>query len=150
MSEELWLRALPAITALAGTLVGILAGWLAGRGKERRDMRLAAYVEWLRAARSLGTWPLGYPQPPAGSNIELPHPTARTRLNDATVELELVGSEDVVAAAKAFLDRLAETIPQAMGGQMRIEEASDRFNSLMTPERKRVVAAMRRDLKTKR
>ena len=59
-------------------------------------------------------------------------------------------SEDVVAAAKAFLDRLAETIPQAMGGQMRIEEASDRFNSLMTPERKLVVAAMRRDLKTKR
>jgi hypothetical protein len=140
--------ALPAVSAL----VGVLVGWLAGRGREKRDARRLAYIEWLRAARALARWPEGEPEP-QGGQVQLPHRRTRDRLNEATSELELVASDEVRRAAGAYLDKLSDAhFVQAMAapGIGSMGQATDRFEQVMAPERRAVVAAMRRDLGTKR
>jgi hypothetical protein len=140
--------ALPALTAL----MGISLGWVVGRGRERREMRRAAYVEWQRAARLIGAWPADEPVPPPDAEVGLPHPRQSARLNDATIELSLLASNRVKQAADAYLEKLVgEAIAQAVtGDQMDLREAASSIDEAMKLERDRVTELMRRDLGTRR
>ena len=105
---EVALAVLPALTTLAAGVVG----WLFGRGRERRDMRRQAYVNWLKAARYLVVPPDDDPQP---GRIQVPFPKRKRDLNDATIEIQIVGSGRVTVEAKKFLDSfrlLDETAPE--------------------------------------
>jgi hypothetical protein len=136
--------ALPALTAL----MGIGLGWLIGRGRERREMRRAAYVEWQRAARNIAAWPVDEPLPPPGSEIDLPHPKQASRLNDATIELSLVASNRVKAASEAYLKKLAgESVAQALVDPTDLRAASKQIDEFMRPEREKVTRLMRQDLR---
>ena len=139
--------ALAAFTAL----MGIGLGWFVGRGRERRDMRRAAYVEWQRAARLIGAWPPDEPLPSAGAQVDLPHPKQSTRLNDATIELHLIASDRVVAAADAYLEKLVSgAIAHAVGNLTNLGSAARNIDQVMKPERERVTQLMRRDLGVRR
>jgi hypothetical protein len=62
---EVGLAFIPVLTAVVAGLIG----WLLGRGKERREMRKQAYVDWLRAARNLASPPPGAALTPLGNLI---------------------------------------------------------------------------------
>ncbi len=47
---------------IAAVLAAGLIAWITERGREKRDMRRAAYVEWLKAARLLASWPVNKPE----------------------------------------------------------------------------------------
>jgi hypothetical protein len=87
--------ALPGVFTLLGVVAGALIGWRIGRAREMRDVRRNVYVEWLKAARLLGSWPPGLPIPTRG-NLQIPHPAIKQRINEATSELELVASREVI------------------------------------------------------
>ena len=151
MSDSRWVDvvrdALPAIAALMG--VGV--GWFAGRGREKRDMRRAAYVEWLKASRNIATWPVSVPPPLPGA-VRLPHPANVARLNDATSELQLIASERVAAAAKSYIDKVTspDLVAQVSGQVEDLDELLARFDALMEDQRREVVTSMRKDLRTKK
>lgn len=89
----------PGLTAFLGSTAGVLVGWRIQRGREKREMRLPVYTEWLKIARSL----VGPPGPAPGEpTIILPNPSMKARLNELTTELELVGSRRVVEAVNAY------------------------------------------------
>jgi hypothetical protein len=138
---------LPALTAFVGSTAGVLVGWRIQRGREKREIRLPVYVEWLKAARTL----VGPPGPHPGlATIELPDPQAKMRLNEVTTEMELVASPDVARAADEFLRRLYDASTQAEMARplQSMDEAVDRFQEWMKETRQWVVQAMRRDLGT--
>jgi hypothetical protein len=136
--------ALPAATAL----IGIGVGWVAGRGRERRDMRVGAYLEWMRAARLVLTWPIGEPPPTNGAMV--PHPMMQLRLVDAVAEVELVGSATVVAASRAYLESVDETAERVGQQGVIYNDLVKAIDGGLRPKRRAVVDLMRRDLKTKK
>jgi hypothetical protein len=140
--------ALPAVFTLFGVLAGVLITWRIGRARETRDVRRDVYVEWLKAARLLGSWPSGVPTP-TGGNIRIPHPVMKQRINEATTELELVASREVIEAGNRYL---AETKSPGLAAAMNrpglttFDDAVDRFQDYLEEPRKEVVSAMRKDL----
>lgn len=138
--------ALPTFTAL----LGIALGWMVGRGRERREMRRAAYVEWQRAARLIGLWPADETVPAEGSQVGLPHPKQSARLNEATIELTLLASNRVKDAADAYLEKLASgALGELVGVQTDLGTTARKIDELMKPEREKVTELMRRDLRTR-
>jgi hypothetical protein len=119
------------------------------RTRERRvDMRKDVYVGWMKAARFLGSWPSNLPTPTPG-NIQMPHPAMKERINEATTELELIGSTKVVEAANRYLAEIGSPgLATAMNqpGLRTLDDAVDRFQDYLKDARTEVVSAMRRDL----
>ncbi len=108
-------------------------------------MRRIAYVDWLKAARSLAY--LDQSQPPGGQ-AQLPNPKRKRLLNDQTVELQILASPDVIRAAGgflAFIDR-PELISEMVGPWKTPDDVVDAFDSATRDVRLAVVNAMRADL----
>jgi hypothetical protein len=117
-------------------------------GERRVDLRRDVYIEWLKAARFLGSWPSNLPRP-TGGNIELPHSAMKERINEATTELELVASREVVNAANRYVEEIKSPgLAAAMNqpGLKTFDDAVDRFQDYMEKARREVVSVMRRDL----
>jgi hypothetical protein len=140
--------ALPGVFTLLGVLAGALIAWRIGRAREKRDVRRDVYVEWLKAARLLGSWPSGVPTPTVGA-VQMPHPAMKQRINEATTELELVASREVIEAGNRYLAEIGSPgLSAAMNrpGLTTFDEGVDRFQSYLEKARKEVVSAMRKDL----
>jgi hypothetical protein len=141
-----------AIVALgpAGVVVGVLLGRAGERRRDVRTSRQAAYIAWLQTARSIMELP---PDIPAGSVVKMPSDEARRRLNNLTVEIELVASQPVKEAANAFHGRVTgPELAQTVSGQYKLgsNEWIARFDEALEEPRRAVVKAMRRDLGTYR
>jgi hypothetical protein len=144
---EVLLAFIPILTAV---LAGLL-GWVIGRGRERRDMRRQAYVDWLRAARNLVTPPPGVvPQRPG--TVTVPFPKRIQELNDSTVEIKVVGSKRVGDEADKFLQWVdgPNLAGELEGDHSTFNQVVDRFQQLSRPYTDAVLAEMRKDLRTKR
>ncbi len=142
---ELVVPALAVIVSPAAALLGIWLGLRHQRGRELREMRRIAYVDWLKAARSLAY--LDQSQPPGGQ-AQLPNPKRKRLLNDQTVELQILASPDVIRAAGgflAFIDR-PELISEMVGPWKTPDDVVDAFDSATRDVRLAVVNAMRADL----
>src|SRR5687767_51710 len=93
---------IPGLTAFIGSTAGILVGWRIHLGRERREMRRPIYVEWLKVARTQLLAPPPGPVP-GGGTIVFPTPEAKARMNELTVELQIVASQGVARAANDYL-----------------------------------------------
>lgn len=137
------------IFPLLGVLLGALLTWRIGRGRERRDVRRDIYVEWLKAARLLGSRPSDAPTPTQGT-VQIPHPAMKQRINEATVELELVASREVIEAGNRYIAAIrSPNFAAAMNrppAPTTFDDGVDRFQDYMETARKEVVSAMRKDL----
>jgi hypothetical protein len=135
--------AVPILAVLAGGLVG----WFTERRREKRDMRRAAYVEWLKAARLLASWPVGEGSVEVSMKVRLPHPVHQAALNDRTTEVSLLASPRVLKAIDEYVDRLHHV---DLAGAKSFREAFLTFDSALEPNRAAVIDAMRRDLGTRK
>jgi hypothetical protein len=73
----------------------------------------------------------------------------KERINEATTELELVASREVVEAANRYLEQIKSPgLAAAMNqpGMKSFDDAVDRFQNYMEKTRREVVSAMREDL----
>lgn len=111
-------------------------------------MRRAAYVEWLRAARLLVTWPIDEPPPPP-SGATVPHPRMLLRLAEAVADVELVGSTEVVRAARVYLDKVYE-VGRDLSRKGSYNDVIRGIDEGLKPDRHAVIDLMRRDLKSRR
>lgn len=84
---------------LAGFL-GVLIGQVFVRGRELREMHRVAYVEWMKAARSLATW-VG--EEPTQGRVIYPRPERLLALNERTTEIDVIASNRVKKATIAFM-----------------------------------------------
>lgn len=141
--------AIVAVSPVAA-LGGVWLGKLIERRGDVRAARQATYVAWLQTARSIMEIP---DSTKAGDVVKIPSDAARRRLNELTVELELIGSQSVKEAANAFIERLTgPELAEAMSGPYKVgsNEWVTRFDEAFEEPRKAVVKAMRRDLGTRR
>jgi hypothetical protein len=79
----------------------------------------------------------------------VPHPAMKERINEATTELELVASREVVDAANRYLEEIKSPgLAAAMNqpGLKTFDDAVDRFQDYLKEARMEVVSAMRKDL----
>lgn len=79
----------------------------------------------------------------------MPHPAMKQRINEATTELELVASREVIEAGNRYLAEIGSPgLAAAMNrpGLTTFDQGVDRFQDYMETARKEVVSAMRKDL----
>jgi len=133
--------------SIAAVLAAGLIAWITERGREKRDMQRAAYVEWLKAARLLATWPVGEGSVDPRAMVPLPHPLHQAALNDRTTEVSLLGSPRVLTAIDAYVDRLHHI---DLSGATSFHEAFLMFESALEVERAAIISAMRHDLGTRK
>jgi hypothetical protein len=137
------------VTTLAGALGGVWLTLRYQRGRERRDAKRIAYVQWVQFAENLGAW-VFQPGADLGSFIH--------DLQDRMAELDLVGSRKVRQAVRAYFVAL-EPVNQQVGAlaqqfdprvplQQHATEIG-RIYRAMDPHREDVLKAMRRDLHSK-
>jgi hypothetical protein len=69
------------------------------------------------------------------------------RLNDLTVELELLATRPVRKGANRYIDRIGDPdLEQRLSQPAPIRVQVDRFQEFMADDRRAIVKAMRRDL----
>ncbi len=111
-------------------------------------MRRAAYLEWLRAARLYITWPIDEAEPQ--TTATMPHPKMHLRLVDAVAEVELVGSAQVVGAAREYLETVDAVAQREVERGSVYNEFVKAIDEGLGPQRLAVLELMRRDLRTRR
>lgn len=83
-------------------------------------------------------------------NVQIPHPAMKQRINEATVELELVASREVIEAGNRYIAAIrSPNFAAAMNrppAPTTFDDGVDRFQDYMETARKEVVSAMRKDL----
>jgi len=135
--------ALVLITPLVG-FVGVLVGQVFVRGRELREIRLAKYLDWMRAARNLATWE---GEEPAAGTFVFPQPGRLHAAHDGTSDLNLVASSGVSSAALAYLNGIADPrLKAAVASAGDPRQLITAFDDHMKPLRRAVVTAMRKDL----
>jgi len=136
-ARDLVMATLPGVFTLLGVVAGAVIAWRIGRARETRDTRRNVYVEWLKAARLIGSWPTNLPTPTSG-NVQIPHPVMEARLNEATTELSLVASKEVLETGNRYIEKVRSpglTAEMSRPGLTGFPDAVDRFQHYLEGNR---------------
>ena len=93
---------LAVVAPLIGFL-GVLVGQWGTRGREIRELRRRAYVDWLIAVQRL---PL-FEMPSGGGTLYLPTLEMTARMNDLQAEVAVVASRRVLESTREVMDIVA-------------------------------------------
>jgi hypothetical protein len=134
-----------AIAAPVAGLIGVMLGLLSSRGREVRDMRRRAYVDWLTAGQNLG-FLSDNPDDEGSWGLVIPKELVR-RVNDMQAEVAVVASRRVLAATSDFLGVVESAdYTKAMVSSKDERERLGRHIDMTKSARRSVVKAMRKDM----
>jgi hypothetical protein len=145
-----WTQVITSLITAGAALGGVALGALQARREDRREkrnVRISAYSEWLRFSENLGTWAYK----PGADPLEW-----RRQLQDRKVELDLVASRAVTSAVQRYIDQLDRGMEAIVGTLARRNAYSDEdeaasaagaaFGRAMRDQRSQVINAMKGDL----
>lgn len=139
------------ILAPAATFAAAAIAVWSGRGKEVRDMRRRAYVEWVQVTGRLA---LVSPEDLRRGSVTVPSLEAVVKMNDLIAELVIVSSRRVLVAARALRNRVrtdefGRAFVSEVGQLKAIEDGRQLLEiqgRLLEMERAAVIREMRKDM----